>query len=143
MKVSSKFIFLVLFTLGIVFFLRNIFDHDARVTGIPTSEIKTVSRSDTVLLSNKDIPGYVLDVLQYVLIHENPMPGYVGGRQFYNREKKLPQKKKNGAIIQYREWDVHPKKPGKNRGAERLITSDAGLYYYTNDHYQSFQKIKP
>lgn len=61
-----------------------------------------------------------------------PPPGYVGGRSFQNRERKLPRGR-------YREYDVHPKVPGKNRGAERIVIEQrTGKAYYTHDHYNSF-----
>lgn len=64
--------------------------------------------------------------------HGDPLPGYVGGRNFQNRERVLPRGR-------YREYDVHPKVPGKNRGAERIVIHQAsGKAYYTADHYRSF-----
>lgn len=64
--------------------------------------------------------------------HGEPLPGYVGGRNFQNRERVLPRGR-------YREYDVHPKVPGKNRGAERIVINQAsGKAYYTADHYRSF-----
>ena len=39
----------------------------------------------------------------------------------------------------YREYDVHPKVPGKNRGAERIVIDQrTGKAYYTADHYRTF-----
>ena len=43
-----------------------------------------------------------------------PLPGYVGGRDFHNRERRLPPGR-------YREYDVHPRVPGQDRGPERLV----------------------
>lgn len=64
--------------------------------------------------------------------HGDPLPGYVGGRPFLNRERILPRGR-------YREYDVHPKVPGKNRGAERIVIDQgSGKAYYTADHYRSF-----
>lgn len=64
--------------------------------------------------------------------HGDPLPGYIGGRNFQNRERVLPRGR-------YREYDVHPKVPGKNRGAERIVINQAsGKAYYTADHYRSF-----
>ena len=64
--------------------------------------------------------------------HGDPPPGYVGGRTFQNRERVLPSGR-------YREYDVHPKVPGKNRGAERIVIEQrTGKAYYTADHYRSF-----
>ncbi len=64
--------------------------------------------------------------------HGEPLPGYVGGRTFQNRERVLPRG-------YYREYDVHPKMAGKNRGAERIVIDQrSGKAYYTADHYRSF-----
>ncbi|MCS6318609.1 MAG: guanine-specific ribonuclease N1 and T1 [Nitrospira sp.] len=64
--------------------------------------------------------------------HGEPLPGYVGGRTFQNRERVLPRGR-------YREYDVHPKVPGKNRGAERIVIDQrTGKAYYTADHYRTF-----
>jgi ribonuclease T1 len=61
-----------------------------------------------------------------------PLPGYVGGRTFQNRERRLPAGR-------YREYDLHPRVPGQDRGAERLIVERAtGRAYYTGDHYRTF-----
>jgi ribonuclease T1 len=61
-----------------------------------------------------------------------PLPGYVGGRFFRNRERRLPPGR-------YREYDVNPKVPGRHRGAERLVIEQrTGKAYYTDDHYRTF-----
>jgi len=61
-----------------------------------------------------------------------PLPGYIGGRIFQNRERRLPPGR-------YREYDVDRKIPGRSRGAERLvIEQETGKAYYTGDHYRSF-----
>ncbi len=61
-----------------------------------------------------------------------PLPGYVGGRDFLNRERKLPR----GL---YREYDVYPKYPGRSRGPERIVIDQTtGKAYYTGDHYRTF-----
>jgi len=86
--------------------------------------------------SSDKIPSYVIEVLAYIEKNDEAPDGYVGGREFKNREKRLPLE------FSYREWDVHPKKKGKNRGAERLVTSNKGAAYYTRDHYRTFAKIK-
>ncbi|WP_455244884.1 ribonuclease domain-containing protein [Petrachloros mirabilis] len=64
--------------------------------------------------------------------HGIPLPGYVGGREFHNRERRLPRGR-------YREYDVNRKVPGRSRDGERLvIEQDSGKAYYTGDHYQTF-----
>lgn len=61
-----------------------------------------------------------------------PLPGYVGGRDFQNRERRLPRGR-------YREYDVNPKIRGRSRDAERLVIEQrTGKAYYTGDHYRTF-----
>ena len=61
-----------------------------------------------------------------------PLPGYVGGKIFQNRERRLPRGR-------YREYDVNRRMPGRSRDAERLvIEKDTGKAYYTDDHYRTF-----
>lgn len=56
----------------------------------------------------------------------------IGGDNFANREGKLPQKK--GRV--YYECDVNFN--GKKRKEERIVYSNDGLIYYTEDHYNTF-----
>jgi ribonuclease T1 len=61
-----------------------------------------------------------------------PLPGYIGGRDFRNRERRLPQG-------DYREYDVNPKIRGRGRDAERIVIEQrTGKAYYTGDHYRTF-----
>lgn len=61
-----------------------------------------------------------------------PLPGYVGGNVFHNRERRLPRGR-------YKEYDVNRRVPGRSRDAERLvIEQDTGKAYYTDDHYRTF-----
>lgn len=90
----------------------------------------------------KGIPDKVLKVLAYVDEHGKAMAGYEGGRTFGNFERRLPQTDARGGRLKYREWDVNPLRPGVNRGAERLVTGSDGTAYYTDDHYDSFKKIR-
>jgi guanyl-specific ribonuclease Sa len=87
-----------------------------------------------------------MPVLEYVLAHGEPMPDYVGGREYRNlgldNGQILPRTDAQGRAIRYREWDVNRKVPGRNRGAERLITGSDGRAYYTNDHYATFRRIR-
>ena len=57
----------------------------------------------------------------------------IGGDKFGNREGFLPKKKGR----QYYECDIDT--DGKSsRGAKRIVFSNDGLIYYTDDHYESF-----
>ena len=59
----------------------------------------------------------------------------IGGDKFGNYEGLLP--KESGR--QYYECDVNYE--GGYRGSERIIYSNDGLVYYTNDHYESFEQL--
>jgi ribonuclease T1 len=87
-------------------------------------------------------PQYVLDVLEYVKQNNKAPRGFVGGRNFQNRENRLPKISNQGAKIKYQEWDVFEKEQGKNRGAERLITGSDKSAWYTKNHYKSFVRIE-
>jgi ribonuclease T1 len=64
--------------------------------------------------------------------HGEPLPGYVGGREFQNRERRLPRGR-------YREYDVNPKVRGRSRDAERIVIEQkTGKAYYSGDHYRTF-----
>lgn len=64
-----------------------------------------------------------------------PLPGYVGGKAFQNRERRLPRGR-------YKEYDVNPKITGRSRDAERLvIEQDTGKAYYSDDHYRTFLQL--
>jgi guanyl-specific ribonuclease Sa len=64
-----------------------------------------------------------------------PLPGYVGGRGFQNRERRLPPGR-------YREYDVNPRMRGRSRDAERIvIEQDTGRAYYTGNHYRTFTPL--
>lgn len=59
----------------------------------------------------------------------------IGGDKFGNREGLLP--KKSGR--QWYECDVNYY--GGYRGSERILYSNDGLIYYTDDHYESFTQL--
>ena len=57
----------------------------------------------------------------------------IGGDRFYNRDGQLP--KADGRL--YTECDLNT--DGEDsRGAERLVFSNDGLYFHTEDHYDTF-----
>ena len=76
------------------------------------------------------------DLLEAIQQHEGKaLPGYIGGRAFQNRERRLPRG-------HYREYDVNPKIRGRSRDAERIvIEQDTGRAYYTGDHYRTFMPL--
>ena len=60
----------------------------------------------------------------------------IGGDRFGNREGLLPEKTGRS----YTECDINTD-GADSRGAERLIFSNDGLYFYTSDHYASFTEL--
>lgn len=56
----------------------------------------------------------------------------IGGDKFGNYEGLLPEKKGRS----YQECDIDTL--GEKRGAKRIVYSNDGLIYYTDDHYESF-----
>ena len=59
----------------------------------------------------------------------------IGGDKFTNAEGKLPSKQAR----QYYECDIDYK--GGTRNAKRIIYSNDGLIYYTEDHYNTFELL--
>lgn len=59
----------------------------------------------------------------------------IGGDRYGNYERRVPQK----AGRTWKECDIDYKKGG--RGAKRIVYSNDGLIYYTDDHYQSFTRL--
>ena len=78
-------------------------------------------------------PQNVRDLLDALQKRDGaPLPGYIGGRDFQNRERRLPRG-------HYREYDVHHKVRGRGRDAERIVIEQrTGKAYYTRDHYRTF-----
>ncbi len=131
MKQAARLFFLLLFAIG----CRQ---SEPSYRPVKTDQPASQQQSE----KNRDIPKNVLDVLSFVRDNGRAPEGHVGGRTFQNREKRLPIKADDGRRVSYREWDVHPKIRGKNRGTDRLITGDDGTAWYTDDHYQTFKKLE-
>lgn len=79
------------------------------------------------------VPQKAKDTAEHVEKNNGEPPeGYEGGREFKNREGKLPDG-------EYKEYDVDPKVSGQSRNAERIVRDqNTGQRYYTPDHYDTF-----
>ncbi|MPZ51885.1 MAG: ribonuclease [Acidimicrobiia bacterium] len=67
---------------------------------------------------------------------DGPYPYDQDGATFENREGILP----DHPIGYYREFTVDT--PGADhRGARRIVVGDGDEFYYTEDHYESFERI--
>lgn len=69
-----------------------------------------------------------------------PFPYRKDGTTFFNREGLLPQQARG----YYREYTV-PTPGASDRGARRIVAGGdpPQEFYYTHDHYRSFQRIEP
>jgi ribonuclease T1 len=75
-----------------------------------------------------------------------PFPYRKDGTAFGNRERLLPRQARG----YYTEYTV-PTPGSRDRGARRIVAgkgttgdpASSGEYYYTDDHYQSFRRIRP
>ncbi|HEY2154103.1 MAG TPA: ribonuclease domain-containing protein [Isosphaeraceae bacterium] len=112
----------------------------------PPSNRDAPAPGNAVVALDPKTAARVNPVVDYVLAHGEPPPGYVGGREYRNLGLDggavLPRFDDRGRPIRYREWDVNPKVPGRNRGAERIVSGSDGRVYYTRDHYMTFGRIR-
>jgi ribonuclease T1 len=103
-------------------------------------------RPDDVAPDSSAVPATAKEILNYIDAHHRAPDGYEGGRTFHNLGEggghPLPTTDDNGRPIRYQEWDIHPKRAGRNRGAERLVTGSDGSAYFTADHYRNFTRIR-
>ncbi len=107
-------------------------DTRASQPGATTSQV--TADASTVALST--LPKEAKQTLTLIEAG-GPFPYEKDGATFGNFEKLLPLKSSG----YYREYTV-PTPAANNRGARRIIAGDGGEFYYTGDHYASFQRIE-
>ena len=91
-----------------------------------------------------ELPTEALDTLALIR-RGGPFPYRKDGTVFGNFERRLPLQERG----YYREYTV-PTPGSRDRGARRIVagagdTGDvrtSGEYYYTDDHYRSFRRIR-
>jgi ribonuclease T1 len=84
----------------------------------------------------RDLPPEARALLQLIK-RGGPFAYAQDGTVFSNREGLLPARQRGF----YHEYTV--KTPGaRDRGARRIIAGQNGEYYYTEDHYRSFKRIR-
>lgn len=92
--------------------------------------------SGLVLVSKTDLPVEARETLE-LIEKGGPFPYQRDGVVFGNNEQILPKHDRG----YYREYTV--KTRGESgRGARRIVTGKGGEQYYTEDHYQSFRRIR-
>lgn len=83
-----------------------------------------------------DLPREARDTL--VLIKQGgPFPYKRDGVVFGNRERRLPPQPSG----YYREYTV-PTPGARDRGARRIVAGTKGEFYYMDDHYNTFRRIR-
>lgn len=66
-----------------------------------------------------------------------PFPYRKDGSIFHNRERRLPAQQQG----YYREYTV-PTPGERDRGARRIVVGRGGEFYYTDNHYRNFRRIR-
>jgi ribonuclease T1 len=82
-----------------------------------------------------ELPKEARDTLALVR-RGGPFPYRKDGATFGNFERQLPVRARG----YYREYTV-PTPGARDRGARRIVAG-GGEYYYTDDHYRSFRRIR-
>ena len=83
-----------------------------------------------------DLPREARDTLALIK-QGGPFPYKRDGVVFGNRERRLPSRPRG----YYREYTVRT--PGaRDRGARRIVAGTKGEFYYTDDHYNTFRRIR-
>ena len=94
------------------------------------------ARSATPEIARAALPREAQQTLQSIK-RGGPFAFERDGVVFGNYERQLPSRNRG----YYREYTVTT--PGaKNRGARRIIAGAGGEYYYTDDHYRTFKRIR-
>ena len=98
--------------------------------GMPAAQV-----ADLPAVAVADLPAQARDTLRAIK-QGGPFPFKRDGAVFNNFEQDLPKHRRG----YYHEYTVVT--PGmNNRGVRRIITGESGEYYYTADHYQTFERI--
>ena len=108
--------------------------------GIASAELRRDAPSALPAVAATDLPGEARSTL--TRIRDNgPFPYARDGVPFGTRERMLPTKPRG----YYHEYTV-PTPGARNRGARRIICGGAtgaiSECYYSDDHYQSFKRIR-
>lgn len=125
MNIKNVFAKTSLIFLVILFFSLNVF-------------AKNTTQSDVIEATS--LPKEAQSTLMLIK-QGGPFPYEKDGAVFGNYESKLPKQKRG----YYHEYTVKTPR-ARNRGARRIIAGGqamtSGEYYYTDDHYDSFKKIR-
>ena len=106
------------------------------LAGAIPADARRSAVDDLPVVKVEDLPREARETL--VLIRQGgPFPYRRDGVVFGNRERRLPTRS-NGY---YREYTV-PTPGVRDRGARRIVAGESGEFYYTDDHYNTFRRIR-
>lgn len=118
MQFSLRFLIVLWLAIGSAF---GFVDNDASVDWIAAADLPREARQTLALIKDG-----------------GPFPYDRDGIVFGNFEKRLPLRPRG----YYREYTV--KSPWRrDRGPRRIIAGREDEFYYTDDHYRSFRRIRP
>ncbi len=115
--------------------------HAKGLLGGPDNSNGTVTaKTNGLEIATGDLPKEAKQTLALIRAG-GPFPFEKDGTVFGNREKQLPPQRRG----YYKEYTV--KTPGaRNRGAKRFVVGDdpktSADIYYTDDHYQTFKRLR-
>ncbi|HEY9564341.1 MAG TPA: ribonuclease domain-containing protein [Nocardioides sp.] len=108
---------------------------DARDPGASSSS-STDPESGLPRIDEDDLPEEARETLE-LIDDGGPYPYQRDGIVFGNREGILPDRPRGT----YHEYTVET--PGiEHRGARRIVTGRSGEFFWTEDHYESFESIR-
>ena len=90
----------------------------------------------TAEISTEALPAEARATIQ-LISQGGPFPYAKDGAAFGNFERILPLRERG----YYHEYTV-PTPGSRDRGARRIVTGRQGEYYYSDDHYRSFRRIR-
>ena len=107
------------------------------IVGLGARESTTAGRGEVALV---ELPREARDTLARIRAG-GPFPYRKDGTVFGNRERLLPRQPRD----YYTEYTV-PTPGERDRGARRIVAGGdprtSGEYWYTDDHYRSFRRIR-
>lgn len=99
-----------------------------------SNQAKNTAQSDSISVA--ELPAEARATLRNIK-RGGPFEFDRDGVVFGNFERILPEQQRG----YYHEYTV--KTPGvRSRGVRRMISGRSGEYYFTNDHYRTFQRIR-
>jgi ribonuclease T1 len=122
---------ILILLLGGGYTARAVQDHSSSMAR-PTVSGSTTSAGSVMLSS---LPAQARETVA-LIEHGGPFPYAQDGTVYDNLERQLPAH----PVGYYHEYTV-PTPGSADRGARRIVTGKDGSYWYTGDHYASFQRI--